>query len=151
MKISRLVAQWKKFVISALCLILSGCGSLFPDASTSPLSSTSQLTHDGTQASFDCGDEILSIGSSGYSYIEFIDLFGKKRSEQTSGLYIYISNKPETNRSFRAYTGLTIYYYIYEIQVLRLGRDLQNPFTEVDVKYLEMQQSTVRFTYCSSY
>jgi hypothetical protein len=151
MKMPRLVAQWKRIVISALCLILSSCGSLFPDASTSPLSSTSQLTHDGTQASFDCGGEMLSIGSSGYSYMEFIDIFGKKRSELTSGLYIYISNKPGTNRSFRAYTGLTIYYYIYKIQVLRLGRDLQNPFTEVDVKFSEEQQSTVHFTYCSSY
>ena len=141
--------QWKRILFPAVCLILTGCGSLFPDASTSPLTSTSKLTHDGTQASFDCGDKLISIGSGNYGFADFIDVDMKSRSEQTSSLWITIRDHPETMKIYRAYTGLTIYYYIYRIHVFRLGRDLQNPFTEVNVKYLESEQTAVPFTLCT--
>jgi hypothetical protein len=143
--------NWKIIPLPAICLVLSGCGSFFPDSSASPMSSTSQLTHQGTVASFDCGDEIISIGSSGYGYTEFIDVFGKKRNEQTSMLDIVLDNHPETLRSYLAYAELTIYFYEYKIQVLRLGRDLQNPFTEVSTEIMDAQFSIKRYTYCSFY
>jgi hypothetical protein len=149
MKMSQVVTQWKRIVISAICLLLSGCGSLFPDASTSPLTSTSKLTHHGTVASFDCGDKMVSIGSSNYGVADFIDFVGNSRSEQTSSLWIVISDQPETMKNYRAYTELTIYYYIYRIHVFRLGRDLQNPFTEINVKYLASDQIAVPFTLCT--
>jgi hypothetical protein len=149
MKSTRNNPQWKRILFPAVCLILTGCGSLFPFESASPLSLTSQITHHGTVASFDCAGETIAIASSGYEYTEYIDISGKIRKEQTSTLFIVMRDKPETRRSFTAYTGLTIYYYIYKIYVFRLGRDLQNPFTEVNVKYWEMQQYDAGFSSCS--
>jgi|WetSurMetagenome_2_1015567.scaffolds.fasta_scaffold116720_3 hypothetical protein len=140
--------KWILFLLPAICWSLSGCGSFFPNVSKSPLGPTSQVIHDSTQASFDCGEEIISILSTGSGLTGFIDMFGKKRDERTSGLHVFMQNKPETRRVFRAYTGLTIYYYQYRIQVLRLGWDLQNPFTEISVELMETKNSAVQYTYC---
>jgi hypothetical protein len=143
--------KWKIFLLPAICWSLSGCGSFFPDVSSSPISSTSQLTHQGTVASFDCGDEIISIGSSGYGLSGFIDQFGIKKDEGTSRLDIVLDSHPETLRGYLAYAGLVIHYYKYKIHVLRLGWDLQNPFTEISVELLETKNNAVQNTYCSFY
>jgi hypothetical protein len=143
--------QWKRILFPVVCLILAGCGSLSPLESASPLSSTNQLAHHGTVASFDCGGEIISIASGGYFNAEFIGQFGDKRNETMSQLFVSMRGKPESLRIFYGYTGMNIYYYLYKIQVIRLGRDFQNPFTEVNVKYWEMQQYAAGFSSCSFY
>lgn len=145
----RFINYQKHILLPAICLLLSSCGSFFPAASTSPLSATSHIIHHGTTTTFNCGNESLHFASSGYDSTEFIDVLGKKRGEITSRLYVGMSGKPETIKDFRAYTGLTIYYYQFQIQVLRLGRDLQNPFTEASVGYMQQLESSVRFTYCA--
>ncbi|MBN2085787.1 MAG: hypothetical protein JW748_11245, partial [Anaerolineales bacterium] len=89
-------------------------------------------------ATFECGDVELAIGSSGYRERNFIDEFGKRRNEVTSSLWVYTIGNVKPARIYKAYEGVTIYYYLYKIHVLRLGRDLQNPFTEVDAKYWTM-------------
>jgi hypothetical protein len=147
MKKSQYSEQWKWILISALCLILAGCGPWFSNPSTS----TENLkTHHGTVAWFDCDDEAISIGSSGYGYLEFIDSVGNKRNENTSTLWISIDNHQGPLRIYRAYAGLTIYYYKYKIQVLRLGWEPLKPFTEINIQYLIESESADRYRYCST-
>ncbi|MBN2084509.1 MAG: hypothetical protein JW748_04740 [Anaerolineales bacterium] len=148
---TRFFPQSRRILFSAVCLILSGCGSFFPDASTSPIGPSSQIVHYGTVASFDCDGEIIFIASSGYGYYTFIDMFGKKRSETTSSLWITIGDHPEKSRVYRGYAGLVIHYYNYKIEVLRLGRDLQNQFTEVNMGYMRERETPASFEYCPFY
>jgi hypothetical protein len=129
-KVSR---TWKIFIIPEVCLFLSGCGSLFPNVSATPLTSTSKLIHSNTQAIILCEFGNLELGTSNYEGREFIDEFGNKKTEATAGLWVSIEDQPETRQFYRAYGGLSIFYYSYRIQVLRIGADLQAGFTEVEV------------------
>jgi hypothetical protein len=148
MRHATLAGRGKPWIIPCICLALSGCGSFFPLESASPSTAMSMLVHYGTVASFDCGNEKINVGSSEYGISGFVDVYGKKRDEQLSRLSIGVDGRPETYRDYWAYSGLIIYYYTYRIEILRIGRDLQNPFTELNVTYVEKADSVERNSYC---
>lgn len=144
--------QCKIAFIPVIGLLLSGCGSfLIIDANTSPSQPYSQLVHQSAVASFQCDDDIISIASGGYFNGEFFDQSGKKRNEMLSQLFISMRDKPEASRTVYAYSGMTFYYYLYRIQILRFGMDLQNPYTEVRVKYATERESAASSQYCLFY
>jgi hypothetical protein len=148
MKLTWVKNQWKKILYPILCLLLSGCGSFFPNASASPLSPSSHIIHSGMTTTFDCGDEKIGFASYSFFAAEFIGQSGDKRNEMMSRLNVEIEGNPETSHDYYAYDGLTIHYYKYRIQVLRLGIDLQNRFTEVIVGY-EQQSTSGGSNYCT--
>jgi hypothetical protein len=144
--------QWKIAIIPAICLLLSGCGSFFMiNANTSPSQPYGQLVHQSAVASFQCDDDIITIASGGYFNGEFFDQSGKKRNEMLSQLFISMDHKPEASRIVYAYSGMTYYYYIYRIQILGFGLDLQNPYTEVRVEYANEKKSSAGSKYCLFY
>jgi hypothetical protein len=152
MKLTRLNKAWNRIIYPAVCLLLSGCGSLFMiNANTSPSQPYSQLVHQSAVASFQCDEDIISIASGGYFNGEFFDQSGKKRNEMLSQLFISMRHKPEASRIVYAYSGMTFYYYMYRIQILRFGMDLQNPYTEVRVEYANDTESPMGSKYCLFY
>jgi hypothetical protein len=128
--------QWKRILFPTVCLLLSGCGSFFPEYSAPPSTSSGSIIYGGTTASFICGDMEFSLASGSYELREFIDEFGEKRNETLSGLSAGMAGKPEAQRYYRAYAGMRIYYYSATIQVIRIGNDRNNIFTEVQATYL---------------
>jgi hypothetical protein len=110
MKFTRYVYLWKRILFPAACLFLSGCGDRLPQTPLPDTSSKNRI-HDGGESEFQCDNEKLTFRSTGYYAMEFIDVFGEKRNEMTSGLWIDILGKSEMGRYFKAYSGLVIYYY----------------------------------------
>ncbi|MBN2085769.1 MAG: hypothetical protein JW748_11155 [Anaerolineales bacterium] len=149
MEYSKLIKQCNGILLFALCLLISGCGSLFPNASASPLSPSSHIIHSGTTTTFVCGDERIGIASYSFFTAEFIGQTGEKRNEIMSRINVAIEGKPETSRDYYAYDGLIIHYFKYRIQVLRLGIDLQNRFTEVNVAILQKTNSSGASAFCT--
>ena len=143
--------QWRGVIFPGICLLLSGCGSFFPAASASPSQPYAQLVHQTAVASFLCDGEIISIASGGFFNADFIGQSGEKRNETLSQLFISMRDKPEASRMVYAYGGMTFYYYTYRIQIIRLGRDLQNPFTEVRMEFANEKESSAGSPYCVFY
>lgn len=52
MEFSRLIKPCKRILLSAICIILAGCGSLFIDTNTHPSSSRGVIIHIGTTSRF---------------------------------------------------------------------------------------------------
>jgi hypothetical protein len=144
-----LIEKWKRILFPAFCLILSGCGHYLPLYDPPPSGSMGTVIHAGTQASFKCDDEILSIASgTNYYSAEYIDEFGNQRQGMISGLYFSLWEKREQARFYSAYTGLTIYYYSIKIEILGIGADRIDEFTEVDVGIMNQSGEVER---CSGY
>ena len=141
--------NWKRILFPVVCLILSGCGHYLPLYDSPPSGSTGTVIHAGTQASFKCEDDILSIASGTYYYsAEFIDEFGNKRVSMVSGLYFSMRDKQEQARYYSAYAGLIVYFYSLKIEVLAIGVDHIDEFTEVEVSTIGKSGNADR---CSGY
>jgi hypothetical protein len=148
MKLTWIKTKSKSILYIMVCLFLSGCGSFFPYESASPLSSTSRLVHSGAQATFDCDGQIITFTSTGNFEAEFIGQSGEIRNEMMSGLVILMRGNPEAERFIYAYSGLTYYYFQYKIQVLRVGVDRQNRFTEIEMSFPRQSESSGDYEYC---
>lgn len=145
MALTWLVEKWKWIPCIAVCLFLSGCVHFSPYYDPLPRSSMGTAVHAGTQASFRCEDEILSIASgTNYYHAEFMDEFGNTIMGMVSGLYLSTRDKPERARFYSAYAGLTIYYYSMRINILQIGEDSMDEFTDVEVTYVQPSGATVR-------
>ncbi|MBN2085075.1 MAG: hypothetical protein JW748_07595 [Anaerolineales bacterium] len=140
----------KRILIPVVLIMLSGCGHYLPLYDL-PQSSTmgGTMIHKGTQASFHCGNDYLTLGSpSSYYFADFIDEFGDRKMEKMSGLWISIKNKPESRKYFAVYAGLSIHYYSEIIEVYTIGVDIIDHFIEVEVNNLEQSGEMNR---CSPY
>jgi hypothetical protein len=133
MKSTWLFTQRKKILIAAVCLFLSGCGSLIPYYDPNPTSGGGFIIRSDRIRRLSTGNTDLGFASYNLVFMEFVDEFGKKRNELTGNLQVVISEKPETSRGYTVYPGLSIYYYSYTIKIIRFGFDTQSWFTEIDV------------------
>jgi hypothetical protein len=135
------INKWKVIFFSAVCLLLSGCGRFDAYSIRRPITTFGgKVIYSGTQASFHCNNNIISLASANYYSAEFIDESGEKRTGNISGLSVTMKDKPEAYRFYSVYSGLTIYYYFVKIEILQVGDD----FTEVEVSVVEQSGKTER-------
>ncbi len=135
------IKKLKIIIFIAVSLLLSGCGRYDPYSSPPPNSILGgKVIISGAQASFQCDNDIVTLGSANYYSADFIDEFGNWRTGFISGLWVSLKDKPETNRFFSAYSELIIYYYFLKIEILQVGGD----YTEVEVSAFGQSGKTER-------
>ncbi len=125
------IKQCKRLFFPAMCLILAGCGPLTIDTDLESSSADGVIVHADGRGHYSCENGDLYFTGYSSSEIEFIDQFGKNRNERTFGLWIAIEKQPESHLYFRAYEGLTIYYYSYTLRVLCVG--YQSSYVDIEV------------------
>ena len=133
MEFSRIFTHNKRILISAICLALAGCGSMFIDTNTHPSAPMGVIIHSGTTSRFTCEKEDLGFAASSFTQNEFIDVSGKQRWDAMFRLSVSISGQPDTNKQYNAYVGLILYFYSYKLTVHRMGVDIQSEFAEIIV------------------
>jgi hypothetical protein len=76
----------------------------------------------------------LEIGTGNFFDQEYVDDLGMARKGLTAGLFLMISKKTATYRTFTVYAGQTVRFEEYEIQILRLENDAEGGFLEVEIR-----------------
>jgi hypothetical protein len=115
----------KKFLqaIPILAVMIFGCELIYPKSRVTPMSSTSLIVYDKGQIEHFIGNKMLEIKAGHFARGKYIAESGKEETGLVATLWILLEASEETMMSVMVYTGKTVIYRDYKIQILRVEMD----------------------------